>query len=300
MKKNNILKKTIVSMFILSISSSFIGCQESTLELKDPKAKIKEEISSISGMVIDGIIEKGIVCIDINENMLCDEDESSTTTNELGEYILKLPEENEETKKYTVLSYGGIDKSSGKKFEGILAAPVDIYESKTNLNPFTTIIHSYLKKEKLNYESKNLQNAYNEISDKLGLNQEILQPDFYINYINEPSSTKIVKEMLKYQKLFEIINYIENEEDNYDNKISILYNLHKIFLNSNKELFNYETFLNEVVNDLDFKNTKKAKEILEKVFPKQVIEQIRIDGIASGGGSIHCATQQEPKDKIRG
>ncbi|WP_072681228.1 agmatine/peptidylarginine deiminase [Arcobacter sp. LA11] len=43
---------------------------------------------------------------------------------------------------------------------------------------------------------------------------------------------------------------------------------------------------------------KKAKKILQKAYPNRVIEQIRIDGIASGGGSIHCATQQEPIDKV--
>lgn len=38
-----------------------------------------------------------------------------------------------------------------------------------------------------------------------------------------------------------------------------------------------------------------AKTKLAKVFPNHSIEQVAIDGIASGGGSIHCATQQEPK-----
>lgn len=38
-----------------------------------------------------------------------------------------------------------------------------------------------------------------------------------------------------------------------------------------------------------------AKEKIAKAFPSHRIEQITIDGIASGGGSIHCATQQEPK-----
>lgn len=40
---------------------------------------------------------------------------------------------------------------------------------------------------------------------------------------------------------------------------------------------------------------EKAKRILQKAFPGRVIEQIAIDAIASGGGSIHCATQQEIK-----
>ena len=45
----------------------------------------------------------------------------------------------------------------------------------------------------------------------------------------------------------------------------------------------------------DKKADTRAKTILEQAFPDRIIEQIAIDGIASGGGSIHCATQQEIK-----
>ena len=45
----------------------------------------------------------------------------------------------------------------------------------------------------------------------------------------------------------------------------------------------------------DKKADARCKAILEKAFPDRVVEQIAIDGIASGGGSIHCATQQEIK-----
>lgn len=38
-----------------------------------------------------------------------------------------------------------------------------------------------------------------------------------------------------------------------------------------------------------------AKEKLQSLFPGRKIEMINIDGIAAGGGGIHCATQQEPK-----
>ena len=44
----------------------------------------------------------------------------------------------------------------------------------------------------------------------------------------------------------------------------------------------------------DKKADNRAKALLQKEFPNRTIEQIAIDGIASGGGSIHCATQQEP------
>lgn len=39
---------------------------------------------------------------------------------------------------------------------------------------------------------------------------------------------------------------------------------------------------------------RKARETVQAAFPEREIQQIRIDAIAAGGGSIHCATQQEP------
>ncbi|MBT6273841.1 MAG: agmatine deiminase family protein [Chromatiales bacterium] len=38
-----------------------------------------------------------------------------------------------------------------------------------------------------------------------------------------------------------------------------------------------------------------VKKILTSEFPKRELVQLDMDGIAAGGGSIHCATQQEPK-----
>jgi len=43
----------------------------------------------------------------------------------------------------------------------------------------------------------------------------------------------------------------------------------------------------------DKKTDAAAKTKLRKLFPDHAIEQLAIDGISSGGGSIHCATQQE-------
>jgi agmatine deiminase len=45
----------------------------------------------------------------------------------------------------------------------------------------------------------------------------------------------------------------------------------------------------------DVATDSAARKQLQLAFPDRVIEQIAVDGIASGGGSIHCATQQEPK-----
>jgi agmatine deiminase len=45
----------------------------------------------------------------------------------------------------------------------------------------------------------------------------------------------------------------------------------------------------------DAKADRAAKDKLQALFPGRDIVQINIDGIASGGGGIHCTTQQEPK-----
>jgi agmatine deiminase len=45
----------------------------------------------------------------------------------------------------------------------------------------------------------------------------------------------------------------------------------------------------------DARSDSAAKMSLQKAFPGREVLQLNIDGIAAGGGSIHCATQQEPK-----
>jgi agmatine deiminase len=43
----------------------------------------------------------------------------------------------------------------------------------------------------------------------------------------------------------------------------------------------------------DAKADAAVKASLQLAFPGRVIEQLNVDGIAAGGGSIHCTTQQE-------
>ncbi len=39
---------------------------------------------------------------------------------------------------------------------------------------------------------------------------------------------------------------------------------------------------------------REAQEILQQAYPERKVVPLNVDGIAAGGGSIHCATQQEP------
>ncbi|GAA1994693.1 agmatine deiminase family protein [Amycolatopsis minnesotensis] len=47
----------------------------------------------------------------------------------------------------------------------------------------------------------------------------------------------------------------------------------------------------------DAKADSAARATLERLFPDRKVVQLNIDGIAAGGGGIHCTTQQEPVRK---
>ena len=44
----------------------------------------------------------------------------------------------------------------------------------------------------------------------------------------------------------------------------------------------------------DKRSDLAAKQTLQRLFPERKVVQLNIDGIAAGGGGIHCTTQQEP------
>ena len=48
----------------------------------------------------------------------------------------------------------------------------------------------------------------------------------------------------------------------------------------------------------DLKADENARDIIKKLFPKREVIQLNIDVLASGGGGIHCITQQEPKAAV--
>ncbi|MFI8482947.1 agmatine deiminase family protein [Pseudomonas sp. NPDC078700] len=44
---------------------------------------------------------------------------------------------------------------------------------------------------------------------------------------------------------------------------------------------------------------KYSKNLLAKLYPGRVIEQINIDPVAAGGGGIHCISKNPPKANSR-
>ena len=101
----------------------FIGCGGGSSGSNN-----KTEI--ISGKVVDGYVKNAKVCVDLNKNFKCDNNEPFTFSNEKGEYTLEIPSNQEEI----LISIGGIDTSTNK--EAITMLSSTKYK---NITPFTTL-----------------------------------------------------------------------------------------------------------------------------------------------------------------
>jgi agmatine deiminase len=49
-----------------------------------------------------------------------------------------------------------------------------------------------------------------------------------------------------------------------------------------------------VMPAFDVPGDERAKTLLEKCFPDRKVVQVNVMGLATGGGGIHCITQQQP------
>ena len=82
----------------------------------------------LSGKLIDGYIKDATVFLDANGNGLLDEGETSTKTDETGDFTL--------SGQGNLVAFGGTDISTGLAFEGTLKAPA----GSTVITPTTTLI----------------------------------------------------------------------------------------------------------------------------------------------------------------
>ena len=131
--------------------------------------------------------------------------------------------------------------------------------------------------------------------------------DFYARFSKEGTvlvSRENYTETYDYDVTRENIKILQNATDANGNPLEVI-------IIDNPEVFNESFGVDDFAsgyigyyacNDAiimqkfgDKKADQKAFDIIQEQFPNRTIEQIAIDGIASGGGTIHCSTQQEPK-----
>ncbi len=180
------MKKTsIITAVALVTSFGLVGCSGGS---SDSSSTATVSTSSISGQAIDPELVGATVCLDLNRDGICNENEPSATTNEVGTYSLNLSDE-QFNGAYTLIAITGVDRESGEAFKGKLFA--DVTGSYQNITPLTTLAY------------KEMQVSMEKLENALGLTSEEMQANI-IALANE-GNTKALQVALTLQKSAEAI-----------------------------------------------------------------------------------------------
>ena len=167
MNKMNFLFMNFTMVFTLSLG--FAGCSSGSGS-DDATDDDTLYSKSISGLAIDGYISGATVCVDVNNNNLCDANEPQSTTLSDGSFTFNA---NIKTGAHTIIVLGGTDIATGQTFRGILKYVIEVKEedplASFNVTPMTTVAtHRYKKIIKSN-PNYTIDNAKQDIATSLGL-----------------------------------------------------------------------------------------------------------------------------------
>ena len=100
--------------------------------------------TGISGKAVDGYLRNANVCLDMNNNGICDAGEPFTTTDVNGAFSLDVSKVKNDANytNATILVYGGIDQDTGSNFTSVLEAPKN---PTVNVTPITTQVVALIK-----------------------------------------------------------------------------------------------------------------------------------------------------------
>ena len=159
--------------------------------------------TTINGKVVDGYVKNAKVCVDLNNNFMCDENEPFTYSDENGNYLLEI-----EDKNYILISVGGIDTETH-------APAITMYSNTKykNITPLTSlaikygedVVAQYFNIDKSKIAADPMKD--NEIKNiiKNIVNTKIVTGEYILDTTNENSS----------------VSNIENENISIDNNSTL-------------------------------------------------------------------------------
>ena len=156
--------------------------------------------SSVSGKAIDPELVGATVCLDINRDGNCTENEPSATTDENGTYSLDLSLE-QLNGEYPLIAINGIDKESGEAFRGKLFA--DVNSSYQHITPLTTLVYEEMQQNR-NRTAAEMQSSMEKLENVLGITSEEMQENI-ITLANE-GNTRALQVALTLQKCAEAMS----------------------------------------------------------------------------------------------
>ena len=150
------IKNLILSMMIL-----FMGCSSS-----DSGGTFFNTTQEVNTQAIDGYIKDALICIDINKNNKCEDDEPQAKSNIDGKSTIHI--DSNYHGNYNLLVYGGIDTTTNNLFIGTLRNTVDLdnltTEMITRITPLTTLAVIIADTKSININRLNMKLLFLDIS----------------------------------------------------------------------------------------------------------------------------------------
>ena len=192
-----------LSTLTLSISLILSGCGSSSNDQSSTTvAPVYPTTTSLTGVVADGLIKGATVCLDKNNNLMCDNSEPQSITNDKGEYTLKEISNNDSLN-YLVIAVvpkGAIDQDAPNtpiSTAYTLTAPIG---KNSFISPLTTLVAT----EMFNNPQLHAEEAAENINSTLGLN---IQPSSLFSNYMISSALNIALHTKAKELLTEYINF---------------------------------------------------------------------------------------------
>lgn len=123
--------------------------------------------TAVAGRIADGYLQGALVCVDINENGRCDDDEPQAVSGQGGTYSLDIPDDASDKPILALVPASAIDEDTGKAIgkELHFSSPGD---KPSFISPITTLVHQALKEN----PSLNTADAEASVLETLGMPDE--------------------------------------------------------------------------------------------------------------------------------
>ncbi|WP_456450434.1 hypothetical protein [Hydrogenimonas sp.] len=257
---------SLVASSLLAGSLLFTGCGGGGGG--NPETVIQTQSTTVGGTVVDGYLKNAVVWLDLDGDEILDSGEPSDTTDEEGNYDLKITESVKAHPGFTsakIVSKGGVDVDTGELFVGKYLAPFT-GETKVSVTALTTLVAKLAEKEGGDVES-----AEEKVKKALGLPPEA---DLYEDpkKLEKEGDKALIAATLSVQKSVEAI--VQSAAGNDERKAAELQDkLLSAFAESLKNDDNatgVESMLeavknSELADEIDAAEIQKAKEVARAV-----------------------------------
>lgn len=151
------------------------------------------QTTAVAGRVADGYLQGAVVCVDINENGSCDEDEPQTVSGQGGSYNLDIPDDATDKPILAIVPATAIDEDTGKAIgkELFFSSPGD---KPSFISPITTLVHQALKQN----PTLNTDDAEAAVLETLGMPDE-KDASLFADYVaNSETGDQALREKFHY------------------------------------------------------------------------------------------------------